>query len=139
MAKLDIPLIPIIPAVFIDYHILRGSGSFKDTTVENIQTSLNIFTLGIEGEYILLPLPFVKPFILVDLLYNDYGELNITSGSNTYVQPSKSSTGYAVGIGATLTIIPAVDFDLSLKYNKRGQDYSGNSVSDFTLNLVVIF
>jgi opacity protein-like surface antigen len=118
---------------------LRGSGSFKDTTVENIQTSLNIFTLGIEGEYILLPLPFVKPFILVDLLYNDYGELNITSGSNTYVQPSKSSTGYAVGIGATLTIIPAVDFDLSLKYNKRGQDYSGNSVSDFTLNLVVIF
>ena len=79
MAKFNIPLVPITPAAFLDYHILRGSGNYADTA---INTSLYILSFGAEGELFVLPLPFIKPYILVDLAYNSFSQLQLDIGSN---------------------------------------------------------
>ncbi|MGD1006246.1 MAG: outer membrane beta-barrel protein [Ignavibacteriaceae bacterium] len=138
MAKFNIPLAPVIPAVFLDYHILRGGGTYNDTS---ISTSLYILSFGAEGEYFILPLPFIKPYILADLSCNSFSQLELDIGTGSYVQLSHTNLGGAIGIGAEITFLPKIDFDVSAKYNlynltgRQGEEI----VRALTVNIVMLF
>jgi hypothetical protein len=139
MAKFNIPLSPVTPAAFLDYHILRGSGTFNDTSVS---TSLSILSFGAEGQYFILPLPFIKPYLLVDLAYNSFSQLQLNIGSDSYIQLSHSNIGGAIGIGTEITFIPKLDFDVSAKYNVynlTGRQSGEEMVKAVTLNIVMLF
>jgi len=139
MAKFNIPLAPITPAAFLDYHILRGSGTYADTA---INTSLYILSFGAEGEFFVLPLPFVKPYILADLAYNSFSQLQLDIGSSSYVQSSHTNIGGALGIGTEITFLPKIDLDVSAKYNwynLTGRINGQEAVNAFTVNVVLLF
>lgn len=136
MAKLSLPLVPFTPAAFIDYHILRGSGSRGSSTLE---TSMNIFSLGLEGEFTLLPLPFLSPYICADVALNKFGQLEETGIAN---QAGISRTGVGLGVGAVLSILPKIDIDGSIKYqfmNLIGKSSSEGSINALTLNILLLF
>ncbi len=138
IAKLNFPLIPITPAVFIDYHVLRGSSSNSS----NIETSQNIFSFGAEGELSILPLPLVKPYAVLDISYNKFGDLQVTSPLGSGSVPGVTRYGGALGIGAEITALPSIDLDLSLKYqifNLVGKDSGESNITALTLNLILLF
>ena len=139
MAKFNIPLAPVSPAAFLDYHILRGSGTFRDTAVS---VSLSILSFGAEGQFSILPLPFVKPYILVDVAYNSFSQLQLDIGSSSFVQLSHTNIGGAIGIGTVITFLPKVDFDVSAKYNLYNltNRLSGEEmIKAYTVNVVMLF
>ena len=139
MAKLDIPLIPITPGVFIDYHYLKGSGTIN---AGNITTEQNIFSLGIEGQYNIIPLPLVKPYAVVDIAYNHFGNIQVSGAGATFSFTGYNRYGAAIGVGAVVTALPAIDLDVSLKYNFMnlvGKDSGEGSINATTLNLILFF
>jgi len=139
LLKLDIPLVPITPGVFIDYHVLRGSGS---TALGNVNTSQNIFTVGAEGQYNIFPLPFAKPYAEVDLAYNNFGDINYTDFSGTYAMAGNSRFGAALGVGVVISAIPSMDLDVSAKYhfmNLVGKQSGESNINAATLNLILLF
>ncbi|MCL5031252.1 MAG: porin family protein [Bacteroidetes bacterium] len=139
IVKFNFPLIPITPAAFIDYHILRGSGSRNSN---NIETSLNIFSIGVEGELIIIPLPLVKPYVAADISYNKFGDLQETSQLGSGSQPGMTRYGGALGVGAEITALPSIDLDLSIKYqlfNLVGKDSNESNINGITLNLILLF
>ena len=139
MAKLNIPLVPITPGIFIDYHYLKGSGT---STLGNVSTEQNIFSIGVEGQYNILPLPLVKPYAAVDIVYNHFGNLQISEAGYTYTFTGNNRYGAAIGIGALVTALPSIDLDVSLKYNFMnliGKDSGESSINATTLNLILFF
>jgi hypothetical protein len=139
IAKLNIPLLPITPAVFIDYHYLNSSGKFDSAEVSYSQ---RIFSIGIEGEWDFLSLPVVKPYLLVNVALNNFGELNATTSNQIFGQPSFTRYGAGFGIGTVLSVIPSMDLDLSAKYNFMnlvGKKSGEGSINAFTLNLLILF
>ncbi|MDR3628635.1 MAG: outer membrane beta-barrel protein [Ignavibacteriaceae bacterium] len=139
LTKFNIPMSKVTPEAFLDYHILRGSGSYQDTAVS---TSLSILSVGAEGEYFLFQLPGFKPYVLADLSYNNFSQLQLDIGSNSYVQLSHSNIGGALGIGSEVTIMPKIDFDISAKfsyYNLTGRQSGDDVVRAFTLNIILLF
>ncbi len=136
MAKLSLPLVPFTPAAFIDYHILRGSGTFAS---QSIKTSMDIFSLGLEGEFNVLPLPFLSPYICADAALNKFGKLERTGMAGT---SGISRYGVGIGVGAVLSILPAIDIDGSVKYqlmNLIGKSSGEGSINAITLNIIVLF
>jgi hypothetical protein len=139
MAKFNIPKAPISPAAFLDYHILRGSGSYSDTSVS---TSLYILSFGAEGEYYVFHFPDFKPYILADLTYNNFSQLELDIGSDSYVQLSHSNFGGAIGIGTEVTLLPKIDFDVSAKfnvYNLTARQSGEEVIRAYTINIVLLF
>ncbi len=138
LAKLDLPLIPITPAAFIDYHILRGSGSKNS---QSVTTSLNILSFGVEVQWIILPIPLVKPYVAADIAYNHFGQMEETSSQGTFQQSGMDRYGGAIGIGAIITALPVIDLDVSLKYhvlNLVGKDSGEDNINAITLNLILL-
>jgi len=138
-ARIDLPLVPINPILFVDYHLLRGEGNRSGT---KINTSQNILSIGAEGEYIILPLPFVKPYISLDVSLNKIGELKEESSVGTITQTGFTRYGGGIGAGAVITILPVIDLDVSLKYqtlNLVGKTDGESNISLINLNVAVIF
>jgi len=139
LAKFNLPLSPVTPEAFLDYHILRGSGTFQDTAVS---TSLSILSFGAEGEYYFLPLPYLKPYVLADLSYNSFSQLQLNIGSDSFVQLSHSNIGGALGLGTVISVLSKIDFDLSVKYNiynLTGRQSGDEIVRALTINIVMLF
>jgi hypothetical protein len=139
IAKFNIPLSPIIPAFFIDYHYLNSSGQSDSGSVSYTQ---KIFSIGAEGEWDFLPLPLIKPYLLVNISLNNFGELQKTISNQVYGQASYTRYGMGFGIGAVISIIPSMDLDLSAKYNFMnliGKKSNEGKIDAFTLNLVLLF
>ncbi len=139
IVKLNFPLIPVTPAAFIDYHVLRGSGTRNSY---NIETSLNIFSFGVQGELTIIPLPLLKPYVVAAISYNKFGELQETSQLGSGSQAGMTRYGGAIGVGAVVTALPSIDLDLSLKYqlfNAVGKDSNEDSINALTLNLILLF
>ncbi|MHB8579659.1 MAG: outer membrane beta-barrel protein [Ignavibacteriaceae bacterium] len=138
-AKFNLPLFPITPVAFIDYHVFRGSGSGDYT---GFQTSLNMITIGAEAEYYFLPLPFLRPYLSVNISENSFGKLEIQApGGATLDSPSYSRIGGGAGIGAEVTITP-VNFDLYSQYNSYnlvGKNSGEQSVNAVSVNLMLLF
>ncbi len=129
--KLSIPLFPIIPVGFIEYHFFRGQ------TPGGADTKQNILSIGVGGEMELLPGP-LSPYLGLDLEYNNFGDFE-TSGS-----PSASGVsrmGLGIGAGVMLTLLP-IDFDVSLKYqmlNLFGKDSGEETIGIINLNAAIFF
>jgi Outer membrane protein beta-barrel domain len=139
IAKLNLPLLPITPAFFIDYHYLNSSGQFDSVEVSYSQ---RIFSIGVEGEWDFLPLPIVKPYLLVNVALNNFGELKATTSNEIFGQSSFTRYGAGVGLGTVLSVIPSMDLDLSAKYNFMnlvGKKSGEGAINSFTLNLVILF
>lgn len=139
MVKFDIPLVPITPGIFIDYHYLKGSGT---NNAGNISTEQNIFSIGVEGQYNILPLPLVKPYAAIDIAYNHFGDLQVSEASAIFTSSGYNRYGAAIGIGAVVTAIPSIDLDVSLKYNFMnlvGKNSGEGSINATTLNLILFF
>ncbi len=138
-AKFNLPLFPITPVAFINYGILKGTGSGDYT---GYQTSLSIFSIGAEAEYFALPFPFMRPYVALNISENNFGKLEIEAPSGaTLDSPTLSRLGGGIGIGAEITI-PPVDFDLSAKYNVFnlvGKNSGEKSVNAFSVSLMLLF
>ena len=139
IAKLNLPLLPITPAIFIDYHYLNSSGQSDSGSVSYTQ---KIFSIGAEGEWYFLPLPLVKPYLLVNIAMNNFGELQKSVSNQLYGQSSYTRYGAGIGVGAVLSVIPSMDLDISAKYhfmNLIGKKSNEEKINAFTLNLVLLF
>ena len=138
-AKLDIPLFPLTPVVFIQYYILGGSYSFANYTGS---TSQKIFSAGIGAEYSLLPGP-ISPYLALDLGFNNIGEVTYQpSIPNVPSSPSISRTGIDIGAGVNISIPFLITFDVSAKYNMLnlfGKQGGEGSISVLNVDLMVIF
>jgi hypothetical protein len=138
-ARLDVPLSPLTPIVFIDYYMLRGSGNIGGT---DVTTKQNIWSVGVEAEYNILPLPVVKPYISVEAAINNFGELSTGFISGNSFQGNITRYGGALGVGAVITILPVVDLDASLKYhlfNLIGKSSNEPGINALTIDVALIF
>jgi Outer membrane protein beta-barrel domain len=138
-AKLDIPLFPIKPIVFIQYYILNGSYSFANFTGSTTQ---KIFSAGIGAEYSLLPGP-ISPYLALDIGFNNIGEVKYDPAIlNQFSYPAISRTGLDIGAGVEIAIPFFITFDVNAKYNMLnlfGKQGGEGSISVFNLNLTVLF
>ncbi len=139
--KIGIPLFPLTPVGSIIYH--HFSGKLGST----IQTSQSIWSIAAGGEYKFIP-GQLSPYIVADLEYNNFGDLDIEApdglpeiivGESAI---SGSRMGGAIGIGAELTILPVIGIDASIKYhfmNWIGKEPSEETVSVISYNLTMLF
>jgi len=137
--KIDIPLSPITPVVFVNYSRFSGE---EPTTIGTIKTSQSIWSIGASGEYELFPAPSISPYIAVDLSYNNFGdfksdgqvaEIGIIGQSII----GGSRLGGSVGIGAEVIY----HFDISIKYqflNLIGKEPGEETVSVLSFNLTLL-
>jgi len=138
-ARIDIPLLPLTPIIFINSHMLRGSGSVDGV---DVNTSQNIWSAGVEAEYNILPLPLVKPYVSVEAAINNFGELKTEYTGGSSSQGSMTRYGGALGVGTMITIVPVIDLDASVKYhlfNLFGKDSGEPNINALTLNVAVFF
>lgn len=133
--RLDIPLVPLTPIFFVDYHMLKGNGSSGSFTTN---TSQNILSIGVEAEYILLPLPIIKPYASIEGAINNIGDLKMDYTGGSTSQGKMTRLGAAIGIGAIVTILPIFDLDVSLKYHDFNLTGSEPSIDAFSLNVALI-
>jgi|GEM_PF-1345269 len=139
-AKFNFPLLPITPVAFIDYHILKGSGNADSL---GYTTSLNIISVGAEAEFFIIHLPFVSPYVAVNISENFFGKLetDVSQTSLAWTYPAESRTGGGLGVGAEISL-PPIDFDLSLKYNYFnliGKSSGEQNINSLNLNLELLF
>lgn len=135
--KIDLPIIPITPYGFIQYHFLRGEGS---TPLGTVETNQNIFSLGAGGELELVPGP-INPFLLLDLSYNNFGDFEASGGSLSISSGGNSRVGLGIGAGVAFTLLP-IDLELSAKYNffnLVGKEDGEETISAFVINASVFF
>lgn len=137
--RIDLPLVPLTPIIFLDYHLLRGDGQINGIKINNSQ---DILSAGIEGEYFILPLPFIKPYISLNVALNNIGKLEEKSPVKTTTMPGYTRYGGALGIGTVITILPVVDLDVAIKYqtlNLVGKSDGESNISMYNLNIAIIF
>lgn len=138
--RINIPLVPLTPVIFADYHMLKGS---EGTYLGDVKTSQNILSIGANLQYNILPLPLIKPYISVGAALNSFGELKIEYPNGSSISgKSASRTGGLIGVGTLITALPAVDIDISLKYqflNMLGKDDGEESINAVTLNAAILF
>ncbi len=139
IGKLNLPLIPFTPAVYVDYHVFQGSGVQNGLSIES---SLKIISIGAEGELTLLPLPLIKPYLAVDVAMNRFGNLEETANKGTrIVQNSGTRYGAGIGLGAEIGVIPSLPLDLSAKLqflNLSGKSGGEQNVRVLTVTLLLL-
>ncbi len=129
--KLSLPVIPITPIGFVEYHFFRG------LTPAGADTKQNILSIGVGGELSLLPGP-LSPYVGLDIEFNSLGDFE-TTGSPT--ASGVSRMGLGIGAGAMLTLLP-IDFDVSLKYqmlNLFGKESGEETIGIINLNAAIFF
>jgi len=145
MAKLGLPLIPLTPRAFILYHQLSGEGQPPALSVNSVEYSQSILTVGLGVQYQFIPVPAgFDPYLALDLLYNNFGEFITTTSTNTGVSESQipgfSRFGAGVGLGTAITIIPLIDLDVMLSYqwlNLTGKE-EVNGESEETISVITL-
>ena len=137
--KLEIPLVPITPVGYVNYHVLSSSYSSNGLSASATQ---KILSLGVGAEYSLLPGP-ISPYIAVDFGYNNFGEEKITTTVGTFPNiPSFSRTGLDIGAGAQIKIPFLITLDGSIKYNMMnlfGKTSGEQNLSAVIINVSVLF
>ena len=145
MAKLGLPLIPLTPRAFILYHQLSGEGQPPALSVNSVEYSQSILTVGLGVQYQFIPVPAgFDPYLALDLLYNNFGEFTTTTSTNIGVSESQipgfSRFGAGVGLGTAITIIPLIDLDVMLSYqwlNLTGKE-EVNGESEETISVITL-
>ncbi len=137
-AKLDLPLVPITPVGFLEYHFLSASKSYPSG---NYETSSDILSIGVGGEISLGP-GLLGPYLAIDLAFNKFGKLSITTPSKKYEFDGESRVGLGAGIGVKIGILPVIDLDISAKYrqfNMFGKKDAEETISAFDLSAFIYF
>ena len=139
--KLDIPLVPITPVAFVNYHFLNGT---YDNSSLSVSYTQKILSYGIGVEYSLLP-GLVSPYLAIDLGFNNIaagsGSFNLPAGFSSPV-PSLSRTGLDIGAGAEVKIPFLFTLDGSIKYNMMNllnKDSGEPNLSAVVINISVLF
>lgn len=150
IAKIGLPLIPITPRAFILYHTLNGSEDLvepigKGTAMNsgNVEFSQSILSVGLGIQYGFIPVPVgVDPYLAIDLLYNKFGELKQTIAGTEQTFDGESRFGLGLGVGAEISLIPVLDFDIMVSYqmmNLVGKEDGESSLSTLTLDAFLLF
>ena len=142
-AKLDIPLFPIKPVVFIQYYVLDGNYGFTTPLISySGSTTQKIFSFGFGGEFELIPGP-ISPYLALDFGYNNIGEIHYDPAIlDQFSYPAVSRTGIDIGVGTEIKIPLLFSLDISAKYNMLnlfGKPAGEGSINAVNLNLSVIF
>ena len=144
--KLDIPLVPITPVAFVNYHFISGTLPFSYLTngagSGNVDYKQKLLSYGVGAEYTLLP-GLVKPYIAVDFCVNTMGDATFNTPISSYTETGKGSrTGLDVGAGVELKIPFLFTIDGSVKYNMMNlfrKDSGENSFNAVVANVSVLF
>lgn len=127
--KLNVPAFPITPIGFVQYHFLTGSTGTEDT-------KQNIFSIGVGGEFTLLPGP-LSPYLGLDFEFNSFGDFTPSTYGNS---SGVSRTGIGIGAGVMLNLI--LNIDVNLKYqmmNLFGKNDGEDTVGILNLNAAIFF
>jgi hypothetical protein len=145
--KLEIPLVPITPVLFVTYHVLNGSYSYQGNYNGSVNNTQKILSAGVGVEYKLIPGP-ISPYIAVDLGFNNIGEVKNDPFPSGFIYPgyaplpSGSRTGIDIGAGAEISIPFFITFDISAKYNMLnafGKSNGEGSINALILNASILF
>ncbi len=146
--KVDLPLVPITPRVFLLYHSLTGNGAepphlHKAMLEEGeLEYSQSILEIGAGAQFNFIPSPMgFDPYLALDLSYNSLGKGKV---NDQEIPNSKtlSRFGGGVGIGSEITIIPMINIDLYLSYkmfNLIGKEDGEDTISAITVDAFIIF
>lgn len=133
-ARLSLPAVPITPIGFVEYHFLTGSMNVQDVSVD---TKQNILSIGVGGEFTLVPGPF-SPYLGLDLEFNSFGDFE---PSGYGIGSGKSRMGIGIGAGVMFNLI-VIDIDVNLKYqmmNLIGKEDNEDTIGILNLNAAVFF
>ncbi|NNG27359.1 MAG: outer membrane beta-barrel protein [Ignavibacteriaceae bacterium] len=152
VAKLGLPIIPITPRAFILYHSFSGSDNIDDiqlakgTSINSteISNSQSLLSVGLGVQYGFIPIPVgIDPYLAIDLMYNNFGELEVMTPTQTIVlNESLSRFGLGLGVGAEVSIIPMLNLDVLVSYqmmNLVGKEDGESSLSILTLDAFLLF
>lgn len=151
IAKISLPLVPITPRAFILYHNLSGKddlvtplGKGSSILADELSVSQSVLSLGLGVQYGFIPIPAgIDPYLSFDLLYNNFGEIEAKSPSETLIlDKSLSRFGLGLGVGAEVSIIPVLNIDLMVSYqmmNLVGKEDGESSLSTLTVDAFLLF
>ncbi len=150
IAKLDLPLIPITPRVFILYHTLNGNREVlaqlsKGSSINSldIEISQSILSVGLGIQYGFIPIPAgIDPYLAIDLMYNKFGERKQTAFGVDSTFSGFSRFGLGLGVGAEISLIPVLNLDVLVSYqmmNLVGKEEGESSLSTITLDAFLLF
>jgi opacity protein-like surface antigen len=137
-AKLSLPVIPLTPIAFLNYHIMSSSEEIVGQTFE---ATSSILSIGAGAEWSLLPGP-LSPYLALDVAMNSFGKTEVKTPIGTFTTTGESRVGINIGAGAEFTLLPAFDIDASLKYsvfNLIGKESGEETVSALVFNVSLLF
>jgi len=136
IAKLGLPLIPLTPRGIFLYNNFSSDDS-------GVEISQSISSLGLGVQYGFIPIPAgFDPYLSLDLMYNSFGDITITSGNSEETVPGVSRFGMQIGVGTEITIIPLINLDVFAGYNwynLTGKEDGEDTISAWVLDLFVMF
>ncbi len=151
VAKIGLPLVPITPRAFILYHSLSGSDNIdqalaKGTSINSldVENSQSLLSVGLGVQYGFIPIPVgVDPYLAIDLMYNNFGELEGKTPTETLIlNKSLSRFGLGLGVGAEVSIIPMINIDVLVSYqmmNLVGKEDGETALSTLTVDAFLLF
>ena len=144
IGKVDLPLIPITPRGFINYHSFSASKEFPEIEVNpKIETKQTILEIGLGAQYNFIPAPLgFDPYIALDISLNTFGDYTTKVNDEEFITDGFSRFGGGIGLGTEVTIIPLINLDLYLSYkmfNLTGKEDGEETVSAVTLDAFIIF
>jgi Outer membrane protein beta-barrel domain len=149
IAKVGLPIIPLTPRAFFNYHNLNSEGTppmslFKGNDLDNAaEYSQSIFTLGLGVQYGFIPVPVgFDPYLSFDLTFNNFGDFKTIFNGNENVFDGFSRLGLQVGLGTEVTILPMLNLDVFAGYNwfnLTGKDDNEKTVTAFVLDVYLMF
>lgn len=146
IGKVDLPLIPITPRVFINYHSFSASKEFpeiEDGVNPKIETNQTILEIGLGAQYNFIPAPLgFDPYIALDISLNTFGNYTTNVNGEEFTTDGFNRFGGGIGVGTEISIIPVVNLDLYLSYkmfNLTGKEEGEETISAVTLDAFIIF
>jgi hypothetical protein len=95
-----VPMVPYSPYLFFNFQRLTGE---QNTVLGNINTSMDIYDLGLGLRTNLIPGP-INPYLTIYAAYNNLGELKMETPLGTNTSSSKSRVGVGLGVGLNIAI-----------------------------------
>jgi hypothetical protein len=131
-ALTEIPFLPYAPYLFFNFQRLTGE---QNTLLGNINTSMNIYDLGVGLRTNLIPGP-INPYLTIFAAYNNLGGLKTETPLETTISLSRSRVG--AGIGAGLNISIPLLFSVNVEGVYHFVNLLGKSGDEKSVNLIEI-
>ncbi len=137
--KVGLPLSPFNFTAGAFWHPLKSEEEVSGVKYGFDQTLSN-YSLGVE--MVLFPGP-LKPYISAEFLQTTFGEATYKVDEVEVAKfDSFTRQGFALGVGATFTLLPIIDVDLAAKYqmnNMFGKEAEEDNFNSFVVTATVYF